>query len=197
MKRTSLIGLGALILAAGLLALLGQLNPAVGKETAPAAVTGKSVANNGFAIKGLETRPSRRAFFSAPPVIPHKMGQTDRECLSCHETGREYKGNQTPLTPHPEFVNCRQCHVRSLPPDYVGKPKTTVKNSWQGLEDPGKGTRQSDYTPPTIPHRLFLRENCSSCHHPDAVATPILSREHSQRTNCRQCHVLMDSNLDF
>ena len=204
MNRKSLIGVSAVGLAVGLVVVLGQIVPAHGDLTFNAAValpaltvTADNSSRTGFIIDGLETRESRRAFFSAPPVIPHTLGKDDRECLSCHVDGREYKGHQSPLTPHPEFKNCRQCHVRASAPKYMISTGASVKTSWQGLVGPGPGSRQHELAPPTIPHRMFLLENCQACHHPDAILTPALPREHSQRTNCRQCHVLMDSNLDF
>ncbi len=175
----------------------GPDGPAGAPAALYAAVKGPGTSSTAFIFPGLESRKSRRAFFSAPPVIPHAVGKGDRECLSCHATGREYKGYQSPLTPHPEYKNCQQCHVRAQPPAYVSRAKTKTKTDWQGWASPGKGTRQHPLAPPTIPHRLFLHDQCTACHHPDAVQTPKLARDHAQRTNCLQCHVLMFRHLDF
>ncbi|MHC5068823.1 MAG: hypothetical protein ACYTF0_09575, partial [Planctomycetota bacterium] len=64
----------------------------------------------GFVFEGLETRSQRRAFYTAPPVIPHRVGEGDQECLNCHQEQREFHGHVAPATPHPELVNCQQCH---------------------------------------------------------------------------------------
>ncbi len=46
----------------------------------------------------------------APPLIPHRIADTDtaKDCLKCHETGK--KG--APVTSHPERKACTQCHVQ-------------------------------------------------------------------------------------
>lgn len=204
MSPKDLIGVSAIGLGVGLLAVLGQIVPANGDSKVSVAVavhastvTSGKTSGDGFIIPGLDTRESRRAFFSAPPVIPHTLGKSDRECLACHESGRVYKERQSPLTPHPQFKNCRQCHVRVVTPKYMTPADSSVETSWEGLVGPGSGSRLHDFAPPTIPHRMFLLENCTACHRPDAVLTPALPKEHFQRTNCRQCHVLLDSSLDF
>ncbi|MHC4996638.1 MAG: hypothetical protein ACYTGQ_16465 [Planctomycetota bacterium] len=156
----------------------------------------ETVANpEGFILEGLETRASRRAYFTAPPVIPHAIGGSDAECRSCHETKREFRGVTSNLTPHPYMVNCQQCHVKGVSPAYVatGKP---VTNTFKGLTAPGKGTRAHDYAPPTVPHRAFLRENCNACHD---LSSPRLTMKapHPERASCAQCHVQADPRLDF
>lgn len=47
---------------------------------------------------------------SPPPVIPHKVDvtATGEACLACHRDG--IKG--APATPHPERLDCVQCHVQ-------------------------------------------------------------------------------------
>ncbi len=44
-----------------------------------------------------------------PPVIPHKVADTDtaKECLKCHKDGKR----GAPVTSHPERKICTQCHV--------------------------------------------------------------------------------------
>ena len=56
------------------------------------------------------TEQEIRASEGEPPVIPHKIADTDtaKECLKCHETGK--KG--APVTSHPERKVCTQCHVQ-------------------------------------------------------------------------------------
>lgn len=130
-----------------------------------------------------------RAFHGAPPSIPHAVNSErdmgDNSCLKCHENGgyvEKYKA-YTPVTPHPEKINCRQCHVpektNSLFKETNFKrgatPVVGINNALAG-------------SPPVIPHQLQLRENCLACH-----AGPSAPKEirvsHPERVNCRQCHV--------
>ena len=53
-----------------------------------------------------ETTLLPRAFEGAPPFIPHEV-EADTECLDCHRLG----DNDAAITPHPERVNCLQCHI--------------------------------------------------------------------------------------
>jgi len=50
-----------------------------------------------------------RAYPGAPPVIPHRVWMRE-DCLACHGE-RGYAGIRTP---HPERVNCRQCHIEQM-----------------------------------------------------------------------------------
>lgn len=130
-------------------------------------------------------RKNLRAFYTAPPVIPHEVESRDsKDCLRCHATVTDLgSGRIAMATPHPQFTNCQQCHVSK---DLSGLLQ--VDNSWRGLEEPQYGERWSGVSPPMIPHRTFLRENCLSCHgaeHPNMrMRTP-----HPNRTSCTQCHV--------
>lgn len=130
-----------------------------------------------------------RAFHGAPPSIPHEVNSErdmgDNSCLKCHENGGyvdKYKA-YTPVTPHPEKINCRQCHV----PEKTNSlfKETNFKRGTipvAGLNNALEGS------PPVIPHQLQLRENCLACH-----AGPSAPKEirvsHPERVNCRQCHV--------
>ena len=58
---------------------------------------------------------SRRQYPGSPPYIPHKVEEADLApvgCLTCHARGgwTEELRRNTPITPHPEQVACRQCH---------------------------------------------------------------------------------------
>ncbi len=192
--------MSCIILTCGLILLwTGPLQEALGSTTAKKNLTKPVAASdsrhlNTLIIPELQTRPSRRAFFTAPPVIPHKIGSSEQECLSCHAKKRTYKGATSNLTPHPEYKNCEQCHVRGTPPQYFKNMNTKVKTSWKGLKKPGKGTRQHDFAPPTIPHPFQLRENCNACHSTRYTSQPGLLGPHPYRHNCFQCHVMMDSS---
>lgn len=138
--------------------------------------------------RSLHSYYNNRAFHGAPPTIPHKVSERNmggNSCLKCHENGGFAKAYNAyaPVTPHPEMVNCRQCHVpvktnkvfKVSEFHKVPAPKSGINNALQG-------------SPPVIPHQLQMRENCLSCH-----AGPSAPKEirvsHPERINCRQCHV--------
>ena len=58
-----------------------------------------------------------RAYPGAPPAIPHPLinerSLGGKTCLQCHQNGGyvpRFKAF-TPVVPHPQLINCRQCHV--------------------------------------------------------------------------------------
>ncbi|WP_299121161.1 nitrate reductase cytochrome c-type subunit [uncultured Tenacibaculum sp.] len=132
---------------------------------------------------------NNRAFYGAPPSIPHDVNSErnmgDNSCLKCHENGgyvEKFKA-YTPVTPHPELVNCRQCHVPQK------SNSLFVANNFKKGTIPTVGNNNALLgSPPAIPHQLQLRENCLACH-----AGPSAPKEirvsHPERINCRQCHV--------
>ena len=138
----------------------------------------------------LKTYYDNRAYHGAPPSIPHPVLNDktvgENACLKCHQNGGFVSkfNAYAPVTPHPELVNCRQCHVSQNTQslfkggdyDKVVAPKVGINNALIG-------------SPPVIPHQIQLRENCLSCH-----AGPSAPKEirvsHPERINCRQCHVM-------
>jgi cytochrome c-type protein NapB len=130
---------------------------------------------------------SRRQYPGAPPFIPHKVEEADLapvECLTCHARGgwTEELKRHTPITPHPEQVACRQCHVG------ITEAKLFVGINWASVAPPRLGRASLPGAPPPIPHELQMRGNCIACHvGPGTVAT--IRVEHPSRGNCRQCHV--------
>ena len=132
-----------------------------------------------------------RAYPGAPPSIPHPVTKErslgGNTCLQCHQSGGfvEKFNAYTPVTPHPEMVNCRQCHVTK-------NTNSTFKNFDFGIKNPpkvGVGINNALLgSPPMIPHQLQMRENCISCH-----AGPGAPKEirvsHPERINCIQCHL--------
>jgi cytochrome c-type protein NapB len=139
--------------------------------------------------RSINTYYDNRAYHGAPPSIPHPVAD-DRNmggnsCLKCHNNGGFVSKYNTyaPVTPHPDLINCRQCHVpqhtESLfkPTNFekIAAPKVGINNALAG-------------SPPVIPHQIQMRENCLSCH-----AGPSAPKEirvsHPERINCRQCHV--------
>jgi cytochrome c-type protein NapB len=130
---------------------------------------------------------SRRQYPGSPPYIPHKVEEADLapvECLACHAKGgwtADLKRN-TPLTPHPEYAACRQCHVQQM------EAKLFVDIDWMSITTPRLGRSDLPGAPPPIAHELQMRGNCIACHvGPGAVAS--IRVEHPSRGNCRQCHV--------
>ena len=136
----------------------------------------------------LETYYARRAYPGAPPAIPHPIDQDMRGafqvCSGCHAKGGfvpEF-GAYAPVTPHPEYANCRQCHVPASDVPLL------VESGWQAAPRPALGRAALPGGPPPIPHGLQLRENCAACH--TGPAAPVEIRTgHPERINCRQCHV--------
>ncbi len=144
----------------------------------------------------LRTYYTRRAFPGAPPFIPHPV-EDDRDfgraCLQCHETGGYAPRFQafTPVTPHPDLVNCRQCHepVRTTATFAAG-------NAFRPAAPPPLDQAALPGAPPPVPHGLQLRENCLACHGGPA-APPEIRVDHPERVNCRQCHVLVQSSTEW
>lgn len=138
---------------------------------------------------------SRRAYPGAPPTIPHPLlsekGIGGKSCLQCHNNGGyvdQFKAF-APVTPHPEMLNCKQCHVPTKTKgvfkesDYKKAPFPTIHQSAM----PG--------SPPVIPHPIMMRENCMSCH-AGAGARKDIRVTHANRVNCRQCHVPNTAKLE-
>ena len=81
---------------------------------------------------------ARRQYPGSPPFIPHKVEEADLapvECLTCHARGgwTEELKRHTPITPHPEQVACRQCHVA------MTDAKPFVDNNWASVAPPRLG----------------------------------------------------------
>lgn len=137
--------------------------------------------------RDLKTFYARRAYPGAPPAIPHEEGDSQKmedRCSSCHELGGYVPKYNTyaPLTPHPEYGNCRQCHVSQA------TSGTFVAIGWRPLMPPPTAQKAQPSGPNVMPHGLQMRERCQSCHvGPGAIAA--LRTAHPERTNCLQCHV--------
>jgi nitrate reductase (cytochrome), electron transfer subunit len=138
----------------------------------------------------LKTFQERREFPGAPPIIPHPLieegSMGGKGCLSCHADGGyvpPFKA-YAPITPHPEMVNCRQCHVTAKEGETHFRP-----TNWMRMEGPAVRREAMPGAPPPIPHELGMRENCNACHAgPGAVAE--IRTTHPERVNCRQCHAV-------
>ncbi|WP_282124258.1 nitrate reductase cytochrome c-type subunit [Algibacter mikhailovii] len=142
--------------------------------------------------RSLDSYYDNRAYHGAPPSIPHPIKDEKslggNTCLQCHQNGGfvERLNAYAPVSPHPEMVNCRQCHVAQnsntlfKPANLaqVHAPKVGVNNALIG-------------TPPMIPHQIQMRENCLACHAGPAAPKEIRVT-HPERVNCRQCHLPTD-----
>ena len=70
-------------------------------------------------------------------------------------------------------------------------------NSFAGLrQDPRRGARLNPFAPPTLPHEVFMREDCVACHSAPA-AREELRTAHPERTRCRPCHVPVTTRVVF
>lgn len=147
----------------------------------------------------LTARASRRAFDGAPPTIPHQIDQlSTASCMVCHDADRTPRiGDLRPATiSHPYFSNCTQCHV---PADGLRRftedeqARLSVASLFQGRPAPGQGSRAYPGAPPTLPHPVWMRQNCMSCHGPDREHA--IRTSHPSRQNCLQCHA-PDAALD-
>lgn len=134
-------------------------------------------------------RAARRAYDGAPPTIPHE--NFGIECVGCHDDrGTALEGvGFAPPSPHEgtrglsDRARCRQCHV------FATTDERFVASDFVGLaQDLRRGGRLSLGSPPTIPHKTFMRENCSACHAGPAAREEIRT-SHPERIRCRQCHV--------
>ena len=139
----------------------------------------------------LDTYYDNRAYPGAPPSIPHPVAKErsfgGNTCIQCHQNGGFVaKFNAyAPVTPHPEMVNCRQCHVtKNTTSDFK-------ENGFAKPEPPkvGEGANNALVgSPPMIPHQLQMRESCISCHGGPSAPKEIRV-SHPDRINCRQCHL--------
>jgi nitrate reductase cytochrome c-type subunit len=142
----------------------------------------------GAKVRTLREFYSRRAYPGAPPIIPHAVqddGVINDGCLTCHKDGGyvpEYNA-YTPITPHPDMGNCRQCHVTQL------VDTDFVPTEWVVPMPPKRGRQAIPGGPLLIPHALQMRENCLACHTGPQAVVEIRS-SHPERENCLQCHVV-------
>ena len=141
-------------------------------------------------------RAERRAYPGAPPVIPHPA--LGASCTACHTAtgGSTPPLGVAPANPHAESrlaartTNCRQCHL------FVEEQSQFVESQFEPLARATMhGDRAHPTAPPTIPHDVFVRDACLACHSGPAARDEIRC-SHSERTNCRQCHVHSDAAID-
>lgn len=134
-------------------------------------------------------RAKRAAYTGAPPVIPHPP--LSGKCLSCHSrNGSTLPGfGFAPANPHTKTIGmgegarCRQCHVfqqtETLFAESTFEPY--LRLAWTT-------SRAEAHAPPTVPHALFMREDCAACHTGPSARSEIRC-SHPLRVRCQQCHV--------
>lgn len=138
--------------------------------------------------RSLMTYYDNRAYAGAPPTIPHEVlsekGIGGKSCLQCHEHGGFVArfNAYAPVTPHPEYESCKQCHVPTK------TKRRFAAHQWQAAKASKVGNSAMPGSPPVIPHDLQMRSNCMACHSGPAAPKEIRV-SHPERSNCRQCHV--------
>lgn len=149
--------------------------------------------------RSLEDYYENRAYPGAPPSIPHpvakqkEMSVGGNTCIQCHQNGGfvEKFNAYAPVTPHPEMVNCRQCHVTKNTNSTFTEfafAKATPPKVGEGINNAMPGS------PPMIPHQLQMRESCISCHGGPSAPKEIRVT-HPERINCRQCHLPQENRI--
>lgn len=137
-------------------------------------------------LESLKQREATRAYEGAPPVITHAIRDLDvRTCRACHATGLVAGAQISRMASHTYLTNCTQCHVEAESAEFPGRP--VPENSFTPLRSQGAGgARALSGAPPNIPHPVFMRTNCVSCH--GTYGYPGLQPDHLDRQNCVQCH---------
>ena len=140
----------------------------------------------------ISRRKSLRAYDGAPPVIPHAIDTLKSSaCTSCHgENANLLVGGKRPAEiSHPWITNCTSCHV---PADGLRQltasadARLVVENAFIGKTSAGHGPRAYGTAPPTMPHAVWMRQNCMACHGPGREQA--IRTSHPERRNCLQCH---------
>ena len=126
----------------------------------------------------IQERMQLRAYDGAPPVIPHETEGME-QCNSCHAATAA--DSIAPARPHAVEGECRVCHVARA------TDKLYQTNNFQGLWWPPAGSRLTVKAPPTVPHHVQNRENCSNCHVGEQAPEAIRAR-HGERPACLTCH---------
>jgi cytochrome c-type protein NapB len=159
---------------------------------AAAPPVGQSIASPAETAAAITRRKSLRAYDGAPPVIPHAIDTLKSSaCTSCHgEDSKLVIGGKRPAEiSHPWITNCTSCHVPADSLRQFTAPSETrlvVENAFVGNTSAGQGPRAYGTAPPTMPHAVWMRQNCMACHGPGREQA--IRTSHPERRNCLQCH---------
>lgn len=143
-------------------------------------------------VAAIARRKSLRAYDGAPPVIPHAIDTLKASaCTSCHGEGANLVigGKRPAEISHPWITNCTSCHVPADGLRQITAPVETrlvIENSFLGKTSAGHGLRAYSTAPPTMPHAVWMRQNCMACHGPGREQA--IRTSHPERRNCLQCH---------
>jgi cytochrome c-type protein NapB len=158
---------------------LGELRGALPALSAPVERTPELQA------KAKEIRANLRAYDGAPPTIPHPIDeQSAGSCLACHRDGMVVEGRVARAISHPPYTHCTQCHVTTEP--RFDKPPAP-DNDFVGYRLDRKREQAWQGAPPVIPHTVWMRDRCESCH--GVAGLPGVRTTHPERGQCTQCHV--------
>lgn len=153
----------------------------------PTRFFGDASATDAQRIAAVELRSIRRAFSGAPPVVPHAIDERNAQaCLACHGAGLKVGQVIAPKMSHHYLPNCTQCHVESAQNAPWALAAATPRTEFVGLSEPGRGERAGPGAPPTIPHAVWMRSSCTTCH--GSLGKEGLRTSHPWRANCTQCH---------
>ncbi len=148
--------------------------------------------------EALTRRAMRRAFDGAPPVVPHPVDQRAvPNCNVCHEQGAKVGDLIAPAMSHAALSSCQQCHVeqsatsRALTASAergsdVFAAARVAGSEFEPAEFGGQGARAWQGAPPVMPHSMWMRQRCDSCH--GVSGHPGLRTSHPERQSCVQCH---------
>ncbi len=98
-----------------------------------------------------------------PPVVPHDLEGRD-DCLMCHSGAMD--------------------GMPAVPENHAGRGNATC------LSCHGPDAAMQTLTPPSIPHELEGRSECSMCHTSGMEGIPQAPADHEGRPNdaCAMCH---------
>jgi cytochrome c-type protein NapB len=159
---------------------------------AAAPPAGQAAATPAETAAAIARRKSLRAFDGAPPIIPHAIDTLKSSaCTTCHGEDNNFVigGKRPAEISHPWITNCTSCHVPADGLRQITAPpeaRLLVENSFAGKTSAGHGPRAYGTAPPTMPHAVWMRQNCMACHGPGREQT--IRTSHPERQNCLQCH---------
>jgi len=146
---------------------------------------------------------------SAPRILGHHPGdELARDCLDCHLSAADAELLGLHVEPPqqvghplggPGFEACLDCHRRDAHAalDTAAAATDGARSACLGCHaafasPDGALPAPTAPLPPRIPHRLFMRERCLSCHGEHGAAG--LAVEHASRSQCLQCHLPRDGS---